>query len=78
MIANGRASSNVNYFVLLQIVENLRNKLVANLQFMKIFIKFAPDHDGPSSYELTEIMTDDDIDRQTFMKKLKEENLKTI
>jgi dTDP-4-amino-4,6-dideoxygalactose transaminase len=61
-----------------QIVESLRNKLIANLQFMKIKIEFAPDHDGPSNYELVEIMKDDEIDRQTFMKKLKEENVKKL
>lgn len=45
---------------------------------MKIKIEFAPDHDGPSNYELVEIMEDDETNRQTFMKKLKEENLKML
>ena len=63
---------------ILKIVEGLRNKIVANLQFMRIKIEFAPDHDGPSNYELTEILEPDEVSRQTFMTKLKEENIKTL
>lgn len=63
---------------ILKVIEGLRDKLVANLQFMRIRIEFAPDHDGPSNYELTEILEPDDISRQTFMTKLKEENIKTL
>jgi hypothetical protein len=45
---------------------------------MRISIRFEPGNDGPSNYELIDIIECDEASRRTFMTKLKEENIEML